>query len=138
MTKAEEMANWLVRLQFEDLSSLACDQLKLRLADALGCAIAPQRGAPLFSEHFPEEMRLRISIQFKDGRTLTIERKDYEGFHTRPIGWDAAWNKFSALVRPFVAEHGLLALFETVQQLESHRVEELTALLAAIARPTAE
>lgn len=95
------------------------------------------REAPLFSEHFPEEMRSRISIQLKDGRTLTIERKDYEGFHTRPIGWDAAWNKFSALVCPFAGEHGLLEFFETVQQLDNHRVEELTALLAAIARPTA-
>lgn len=96
------------------------------------------RELPVFSEHFPEEMRSRISIQLKDGRTLTIEPNDYEGFHTRPIGWDGAWNKFAALVHPFAEKHILLELFETVQQLESHRVEDLTALLAKIARPTAE
>lgn len=86
--------------------------------------------SPAFSAAFPEEMRSRISIQLKDGRTLWIERKDYEGFHTHPIGWEGAWRKFAALGRPFVSEQTLQSIFEAVQQLEKHRIDALTGLLA--------
>jgi 2-methylcitrate dehydratase len=88
------------------------------------------RESPAFSACFPEEMRSRITIRLKDARTLWIERKDYEGFHTHPVNWEGAWRKFSSLGRPFVEEDTLQALFEAVQNLERHRIEQLTGLLA--------
>ncbi len=51
MTHAEKIARWLVSLRFEDISSQACDQLKLRVVDALGCAIAAQAGEPVKIVH---------------------------------------------------------------------------------------
>jgi 2-methylcitrate dehydratase len=95
------------------------------------------RESARFSERFPDEMGCRISIRLKDGRSLWIERKDYEGFHTRPIGWETAWAKFSALGGPHADEDVLRNLFEAVQQLENLRIEDLTGRIANIGRSTA-
>jgi len=90
------------------------------------------RETPDLSTRFPEEMGARIAIRLEDGRTLEAERTDYEGFHTRPVGWEGAWRKFASLGRPFAAEESLQALFETVQRLEYSGTVDLVALLAKI------
>jgi len=90
------------------------------------------REAPELSSRFPDEMGARITIRLEDGRTLEAERTDYEGFHTRPVGWEGAWRKFVSLGRPFADEKTLQTLFETLQQLEHSGTGDLTALLAKI------
>ena len=64
-----------------------------------------------------------MTVTVKSGRTLEAERRDYEGFHTRPMRWDAAVRKFTALAgeRPPIAD--------AVANLEHLRVRELTRLL---------
>src|SRR5579883_3095474 len=47
MTKAEELAAFVVRAKYEDLSAEACQQLKIRLIDALGCAFGALEGPPI-------------------------------------------------------------------------------------------
>src|SRR6185312_2944384 len=46
------------------------------------------------SKRFPDAMPCRIQITLKDGRTLRIEKQDYEGFYTRPTSWEQAVAKF--------------------------------------------
>jgi 2-methylcitrate dehydratase len=76
-----------------------------------------------YSERFPDEHACQVTITVKSGRTLEAERRDYEGFHTRPMRWDAAVRKFTALAgeRPPIAD--------AVANLEHLRVRELTRLL---------
>src|SRR5262245_16056125 len=50
-----------------------------------------------FRRRFPAEMPCRLRIRLADGRTLVQEQRDYEGFLTRPMGWDHAARKFHAL-----------------------------------------
>jgi 2-methylcitrate dehydratase len=38
-----------------------------------------------FSRRFPDEMPSRIIIFLRNGRAVDKEKKDYEGFHTRPM-----------------------------------------------------
>ncbi len=47
MTQVERLAAFVTRASFEDLSGAAREQLKIRVLDALGCAIGAVDGAPV-------------------------------------------------------------------------------------------
>ena len=81
------------------------------------------------SKRFPAEMPCRIQITLKDGRTLGIEKQDYEGFYTRPISWEKAVDKFERLAAPFTNAAQRKSIIEAVAHLETKEVEHLTSLL---------
>src|SRR5713101_3298261 len=80
---------------------------------------------------FPAEMPCRVQITLKDGRTLSIEKQDYEGFYTRPMSWEKAVAKFERLAGPFTGTAQRAAIIELVAQLETKTVAQLTELLRA-------
>ncbi len=82
-----------------------------------------------FSKRFPAEMPCRIQIMLNDGRTLAIEKQDYEGFYTRPMSWEKAVAKFERLAGPFTGTAQRTAIIEIVAQLETKEVAQLTGLL---------
>ena len=41
-------------------------------------------------------MPCRITVRLSNGQTLSAEKKDYEGFHARPMSWETALGKFDA------------------------------------------
>ena len=47
MTHAERLATFVVRESYDDLSKAAVQQLKIRVLDALGCAIGALEGDPI-------------------------------------------------------------------------------------------
>ena len=47
MTQAEQLAEFVVRASYEDLSQAACAQLKIRVLDALACAVGALQGEPI-------------------------------------------------------------------------------------------
>lgn len=47
MTEAEHLAAFVEQASYDQLSTLACDELKLRVLDALGCAIGALDGLPM-------------------------------------------------------------------------------------------
>jgi len=81
------------------------------------------------SEHFPEEMPCRIQVFLKDGRTLSIEKRDYEGFYTRPMSWERVVQKFEKLAAPYTDKELRRGIVEAIARLESLEVQELTELL---------
>ncbi len=82
-----------------------------------------------FSRRFPAEMPCRIQIALRGGHTLSIEKRDYEGFYTRPLSWEQAAAKFHRLAAPFVDAQQRTAIVETIATLETRPVEQLTGLL---------
>lgn len=50
-----------------------------------------------YSRVFPAGLPCRIVIRLKDGRTVEKEKRDYEGFFTRPMRWDRVAEKFVSL-----------------------------------------
>ena len=84
-----------------------------------------------FSKRFPAEMPCRIQITLKDGRTLAIEKQDYEGFSTRPMSWEKAVAKFERLAAPYTGAAQRAAIIEMVAHLETNEVAQLTELLRA-------
>ncbi len=83
------------------------------------------------SKRFPAEMPCHIQITLKDGRELSIEKQDYEGFSTRPMSWEKAVAKFERLAAPYTDAAQRAAILETVAHLETKEVAQLTELLGA-------
>jgi 2-methylcitrate dehydratase len=96
------------------------------------------RSAPDLSERFPREMSCRLTVRLQDGRVLSIEKNDYEGFLSRPMSWDNAVQKFTRLSEPHVAGSLRSQIVETVEHLENHRVRRLAELLQHVVVPAKE
>jgi 2-methylcitrate dehydratase len=47
MTSVEQLAAFVARASYEDLSEEACRELKIRVLDGLGCAIGAVEGPPM-------------------------------------------------------------------------------------------
>jgi 2-methylcitrate dehydratase len=85
-----------------------------------------------FSRRFPAEMPSRIRITLNDGRVLTGEKRDYEGFLTRPMGWNTITKKFEQLTQARISPQLQREIEDAVANLENIRVSELTNLLGQI------
>jgi 2-methylcitrate dehydratase len=88
------------------------------------------RPDPGLSRRFPEEHSARVRVHLRDGRTLEREQHDYEGFHTRPMGWDAVAAKFDRLAARHVESERRAQIADAVRHLDELQVDELTRLLA--------
>jgi len=87
---------------------------------------------PKYSARFPDEMPCRITVSLSDGRVLVKEKRDYEGFHTRPMRWETVVHKFERLsadhAEPFLQRE----IVEAVARLEELQVGDLMGLLSRI------
>jgi 2-methylcitrate dehydratase len=85
-----------------------------------------------FSEAFPGEMPCLLKVHLGDGRVLTHEKKDYEGFYTHPMSWERVVEKFRYLGAPFADSSLLKEIEQAVYNLDEIEVRELVMLLAGI------
>ena len=85
--------------------------------------------APVYTERFPEEHACGITVTLKDGREFRLEKRDYEGFHTRPMGWERVEEKFHALSRDVLPPGHRDRIVNAVRVLEHLTVREFTSLL---------
>jgi 2-methylcitrate dehydratase len=85
---------------------------------------------PEMSRRFPEEMPCQVRVHFRDGQHLARAKRDYEGFHTRPLSFGAAVEKFDRLSQEALEPAQQRAIAEAVGQLEALGVREFTSLLA--------
>jgi 2-methylcitrate dehydratase len=82
-----------------------------------------------YSKRFPQEMACRITVELKSGLELVKEKTDYEGFHTRPMRWSAAVDKFTGLSREAVDEPLRDDIVAALRSLEDLDIADLTGLL---------
>ena len=112
MTQVEQLAAFVTRMTYEDLSGEARQQLKIRILDALGCAIGAIEGPPI--------KMLRTQLEDFGGKPLVTL---IGGGKTAP---DRAAFYNSALVRYLDYNDSYLAKKETC-----HPSDNLGAVLAA-------
>jgi 2-methylcitrate dehydratase len=93
------------------------------------------RPSPGYSARFPDEMPCRLTLVLRDGRQLVVEKRDYEGFHTRPMGWDTVVDKFERLSAPYTTAPLRQKIVQAVADLETTPVRELMELLARVQLP---
>jgi 2-methylcitrate dehydratase len=89
-----------------------------------------------FSDSFPREMRCSIKIKLNRqiGGKLEIseEKRDYEGFVTRPMKWEGALAKFDSLSLGVDSQSLVKRIANTVKDLEFVKVRDLTKLLGEV------
>jgi 2-methylcitrate dehydratase len=90
------------------------------------------RPEPAYSARFPEEMPCRLTISLGDGRELTQEKRDYEGFHTRPMGWEGAVRKFQRLSQGHADAALQDQIADVVGNLENVPIDRLMKLLVKV------
>lgn len=88
-----------------------------------------------YSRRFPGEMPCRVEIRLSDGTVHAIEKRDYEGFHTRPMRWETVAAKFDGLAAPFASESMRTEIRDAVRALDGLLIGELTGLLAGVGSP---
>ena len=87
------------------------------------------------SKRFPDQHGARIRVHMRDGRVLEREQHDYEGFHGRPMSWDAVEAKFDRLSSRYVGDRLRARIKDTVTRLDAMGIDELTIELAAVPPP---
>lgn len=85
-----------------------------------------------FSDRFPAEMPADLTITLTDGTTFRASHNDYEGFHTRPAGWDAVEHKFTQLAEPHTSAALREEIVHLVRTLEDQQTSALTDALARV------
>lgn len=86
------------------------------------------------SRGFPGELPCRVKVKLSDGRTLLAEKRDYEGFLTRPMTWATVVGKLERLGHR-AADAALRArIVEAVADVESLSVVELLEPLRHVRR----
>lgn len=86
------------------------------------------------SRRFPDEHPCRLRIHLRDGTVLATEKRDYGGFHTRPMTRESVRRKFDLLAARFAADDLRREIVEAVARLDELAVAELSAVLGRIPR----
>src|SRR5262249_41411119 len=82
-----------------------------------------------YSRRFPDEMPCRVTVTLNDGRILTKEKRDYEGFRNRPMSWETVTRKFERLSAPYIDHKLRREIIDAVANLEGIQAPDLTRLL---------
>jgi 2-methylcitrate dehydratase len=85
-----------------------------------------------YSSRFPGEMPCRLKVTLRNGRVFSKVKRDYEGFHTRPMSWEAVVRKFDSLAGAHAGESQRAELVQAVAGLEKIKTSELTGLLEKV------
>jgi 2-methylcitrate dehydratase len=80
-------------------------------------------------------MPCRLKVHLKDGRSLEIEKNDYEGFHTRPATWNLVLKKFEQLSGPYASPDLEREIAGRVAEIDKIRIAELLAPLRKVRMP---
>jgi len=87
-----------------------------------------------YSRRFPAEMPCRITLWLDDGRVLSKEKRDFEGYLTRPMRWETLLDKFERLSRSYTDAALRREIADAVAHLDAIPVNDLTRLLARVGR----
>jgi 2-methylcitrate dehydratase len=88
-----------------------------------------------FNPRFPDEMPCRVVVRLRGGRIFEKQKRDYEGFHTRPMSWEAVTRKFNLLAASFASAATRERIVAVVRDLENHEAADLMKFLRMIRGP---
>jgi 2-methylcitrate dehydratase len=90
------------------------------------------RPNPEYSAVFPAEMPCKIGVHLAGGQILRREKRDYPGFFTSPLSWDAVAGKFDRLADPHADRVLREGIVNHVANLEQIQISELAKLLGEV------
>jgi 2-methylcitrate dehydratase len=78
---------------------------------------------------YPRELPAKVSICRKNKRPVSVEKRDYKGFFTRPFSWADVEEKFGKLASRVLSDAVRDRICSTVRSLEDASMADLIALL---------
>lgn len=84
------------------------------------------------SAKFPQRMPAELEVMLDNGTRFRAAREDYHGFHTDPLDWRAARQKFDRLTRTFIAPTARDALADVIETLDERQIADLTSRLGRV------
>jgi len=90
------------------------------------------RPAADLTARFPAEHACRLRLVLGDGTVIAAEKRDYEGFLTRPMSFERAREKFEQLAAHAVEPELAIEIADAVATLDELYARELTATLASV------
>jgi len=90
------------------------------------------RAADDLSARFPAEHACRLQLVLGDGTVLAAEKRDYEGFLTRPMSWQRAREKFERLADAAAGSELAAELADAIAALDELDARDLTGVLASL------
>jgi 2-methylcitrate dehydratase len=86
-----------------------------------------------YTKQYPRNMKCKVRVMLKDGRTLIAKKKDFRGFHRTPMKVDDVSAKFESLASGLMSAERRNALRECVLDLENRSARELMQILSGAA-----
>lgn len=83
-----------------------------------------------YTRTYPDTLSCRIAVGLSNGRTLRLEKHDFEGFYRRPMPRWHVMAKFRRLSRKAAAEAHLQRIIDCVMDLDRRPVRDLTSAIA--------
>ena len=130
MTYAEQLAEFVTRATFDRPSHSACLQLKIRVLDALGCAIGALEGPPvlLVRKHIEDFGGRPLATLIGGGRTAPDRAAFYNGALIRYLDFNDAYLAKGETCHP---SDTIAAVLAAAEYAGSKGREYLTALAVA-------
>ncbi len=130
MTEAERLAAFVLRASYDDLSEAARQALKIRVLDALGCAIGAVEGEPvrLLRAHVDEFGGTEQCTLIGGGRTAADRAALYNGLLVRYLDFNDSYLAPGETCHP---SDNLSAVLAAAEYAGSRGREFLTALAVA-------
>jgi 2-methylcitrate dehydratase len=85
-----------------------------------------------FTQRYPKELGVRITIVLRDGSQIQREQRDFEGSTTNPLSWDRVVEKFHWLAEPFADNALRDEIVFAVAHLEDVKIADLLELLGRL------
>lgn len=90
------------------------------------------RSDPEITRRFPGECGSRITVTLRGGRTVSIEVKNYEGYYSRPMSWEAVYKKFEGLSAHCTPPALQREIADCIANLENAPASDLARVLGKI------
>jgi 2-methylcitrate dehydratase len=91
-----------------------------------------------FSRLFPQALPCRVTLRLRDGRTVSAEKSDYQGFTTKPADWEMVIAKFHALSKARVPISRRERVIDATRNLERLEIRDFTGRLGSVATTDGE
>jgi 2-methylcitrate dehydratase len=83
-----------------------------------------------YTKAYPDKMMGEIKIKMKNGKEYSLEKKDFYGFHTKPMAWADVRKKFKRLAKDNASKELQQEIIDMISHLQKHKLTDLVKLLA--------
>ena len=82
-----------------------------------------------YTAEYPQQVGTTVTVTLTDGKSFSLEKKDYKGFFTNPFSWEDTIHKFRELSSARINEKRQDEIIAAVKHLEKTNITALLRLI---------